>query len=171
MAAQSSGEPEYGGWFENTGNYDGTVDGTGREEVRITVGAKGNGGHFAFDPPAVRIDPGTTVVWEWSGKGGAHNVAAENGDFESEMTDEAGHTFERTVERRGIVKYACVPHEAMGMKGALVVGGAGTGSPPNADLADTLAIGGGIGLAGALFAVFALGTRSEARKRRRNADR
>ncbi|MFB6170080.1 MAG: hypothetical protein ABEJ06_02935, partial [Haloarculaceae archaeon] len=54
-AAAQSG-PDYGGWFDDVGNYDGTtVDRTGQDQVTITVGAQGNGGTFAFDPPAVRV--------------------------------------------------------------------------------------------------------------------
>jgi halocyanin-like protein len=113
----------FGGWMGDVGNYDGVVDATGRSEVTVTVGASGNGGNFAFGPAAVQVDPGTTVLWEWNGKGGQHNVVAEEGgDFESELTAEAGITFEQTFESEGVVKYYCTPHRALGMKGVVVVG-------------------------------------------------
>lgn len=119
----SSGEPDYGSWFDGVDNYDGTVDATGREEVRITVGTEGNGGNFAFDPPAVRVDPGTTVVWVWSGDGGTHNVAADGEPgYESEMLSEEGATYALQFEGEGMSKYVCTPHEAARMKGAIVVG-------------------------------------------------
>lgn len=166
-----SSEPDYGGWFSNVSNYTETVDKTGQREVSITVGAKGNNGNYAFEPPAVRIDPGTTIIWEWSGKGGVHNVAAEDGSFESKMTDEAGFTFEQTIESPSILKYACVPHKVMGMKGALVVSGAqaGTGSNSGTGIGDLLAIGGGLGLAGTLLAMFAFGVKSKTRKHQPNS--
>ena len=120
-AAAQSGP--FGGWMGDVGNYDGVVDATGRSEVTVTVGASGNGGNFAFGPAAVQVDPGTTVLWEWNGKGGQHNVVAEEGgDFESELTAEAGITFEQTFESEGVVKYYCTPHRALGMKGVVVVG-------------------------------------------------
>ncbi|MFC5367141.1 halocyanin domain-containing protein [Salinirubrum litoreum] len=163
QSEQSTG-PEYGGWFENVGNFDGTADRTGESEITITVGAEGNNGTYAFDPPAVRVDPGTTVVWEWSGKGNAHNVVAEDGSFESELTTDAGHTFEQTFEATGVYKYACVPHEMMGMKGVVVVGGRGSGGGAGEssgyDFEDLFALGSGLGLVGALFATFALGSRN-----------
>ena len=109
-------------WFDNVDNYDGVVDETGADEVTIEVGAQGNDGAFAFGPAAVRVDSGTTVVWEWTGEGGQHNVVAEDGSFESELVGDEGHTFEFTPEDSGVFKYACGPHKAMGMKGALVVG-------------------------------------------------
>jgi halocyanin-like protein len=121
-AQDSNSGADLPGWFEDVGNFEGVVDETGKSEVTVEVGAQGNGGAFGFGPAAVRVDPGTTVVWEWTGEGGTHNVVAEDGAFESESVGEAGHTFEHAFEEEGITKYVCTPHEAMGMKGAIVVG-------------------------------------------------
>ncbi|MEF8867986.1 MAG: halocyanin domain-containing protein, partial [Haloarculaceae archaeon] len=129
-AAQESGGVDFGGWFEDVSNYDGVVDRRGQSEVTVTVGAAGNGGNFAFGPAAIRVDPGTTVIWEWNGQGGGHNVVAEEGtdySYESELVSEAGFTFEHTFEQEGISKYYCVPHRSLGMKGAVVVGDQGAG--------------------------------------------
>lgn len=115
-------EPDYGGWFDDVENFDGTEDATGQEEVRIAVGAPGTGGDFAFEPAAVRVDPGTTVVWEWTGEGGQHNVYDDGVGYESPMYSDAGATYALTFDGEGISKYACAPHESMGMKGAVVVG-------------------------------------------------
>ncbi|MFB6232673.1 MAG: halocyanin domain-containing protein [Haloarculaceae archaeon] len=123
-AAQAS---PYDGWFADTDNFDGTVDRTGQDTVTVTVGAGSTG--IQFDPPAIAIDPGTTVIWEWSGQGGSHNVVAQNGSFESELVGEAGHTFEHTFGEgtdSEIIKYVCEPHQALGMVGAVAVGGAVT---------------------------------------------
>jgi halocyanin-like protein len=115
----------FGGWMSDVGNYDGVVDQTGSDEVTVTVGAEGNGGNFAFGPAAINVDPGTTVVWEWNGEGGQHNVVTEEGaDFESELSSEAGFTFEQTLEEEGVIKYFCQPHRALGMKAVVVVGDA-----------------------------------------------
>ncbi|MFC4552916.1 halocyanin domain-containing protein [Halorussus sp. GCM10023401] len=99
----------------------------------------GNGGSFAFEPAAVRVDPETTVIWKWSGEGGSHNVAVEDGSFGSEMTGDAGHTLEQTFEADGVAKYACVLHEPMGMKGAVVVGDVGREAQPDCVSAEPLA--------------------------------
>jgi halocyanin-like protein len=150
---------DYGGWFEGVGNFDGTVDKTGSNEVTVTVGADGNNGPYAFDPPAIRVDPGTTIVWEWSGNGGSHNVVDNDGGFQSDLVGKGGTTFEQTFEERGIVKYVCTPHESMGMRGAIVVGS------PESDAGysrgDLLTLGGGVGLAGGLVALFGFGTASD----------
>ena len=104
--------------------YDGTImDYTGQDEVTVAVGAGDVG--FAFDPAAIRIDAGTTVVWEWTGEGGGHNVAsAENNEVEfdnGETISEEGYTFERSFDNAGNQLYECTPHRANGMLGAIEV--------------------------------------------------
>jgi halocyanin-like protein len=112
-------EPDYDGWFDDVENYEGTLDMTGRDEVEVSNGAGDEG--LLFDPPAILVDPGTEVTWEWTGEGGSHDVTEVDGAFESELTDEAGHTFSHTFEEEGTFLYVCSPHEAMEMKGAVVV--------------------------------------------------
>jgi halocyanin-like protein len=172
VSAEQSTGPDYGDWFADVDTFEGTTDATGRSEVRIAVGADGNNGYYAFDPPAVRVDPGTTVVWEWSGRGDSHNVVAEDGSFGSELTNEAGFTFEQTFDERGVHRYVCVPHRTMGMKGAVVVGERGGGPDESSgfDLTDTLTLGGGLGLVGLLVTAFALGSREEIGGPDRDAD-
>ncbi|AZH24559.1 halocyanin domain-containing protein [Haloplanus aerogenes] len=117
----SGGTPSFDGWMENVGNYDGVADETGSSEVTVAVGASGNGGNFTFDPAAIRVSTGTTIVWEWTGQGAQHNVAAEGGGFESDLSSEEGYTFEHTFSEAGTYKYVCTPHRTLGMKGAVVV--------------------------------------------------
>ncbi|GAB7010327.1 halocyanin domain-containing protein [Halorubrum trueperi] len=104
--------------------YDGTIDDyTRQDEVTVSVGAGDVG--FAFDPAAIRIDSGTTVVWEWTGEGGAHNVVSAEesaSDFESgDAVDDEGATFEQSFDDAGIQLYYCLPHETSGMIGAIDV--------------------------------------------------
>ena len=122
-AGSGTAAAQYGGYLDDVDNYEGTVDYTGRDEVTVSVGAV-NG--LRFDPAAILIDSGTTVVWEWTGEGGAHNVVAEDETFDSgETVSEAGTTFEYTFENAGdgdTFNYYCTPHRAAGMKGAVAVG-------------------------------------------------
>ncbi len=122
-AAVAQADP-FEGWFDEVSNYEGVVDERGADEVTVAVGAPGNGGALAFGPAAVRVDPGATVVWEWTGEGGSHDVAAEDGAFASTATAEAGHTFERSFDAAAVHLYKCNPHEGLGMRGAVVVGDA-----------------------------------------------
>ncbi|NHX35571.1 nitrite reductase, copper-containing [Halolamina sp. R1-12] len=115
------GPAEFDGWFDNVDNYDGVVDRTGEDEITVQVGSQANGGGFGFAPAAVAVSPGTTVTWEWTGKGGSHDVQADDGSFASELSGEAGHTFSQTFDDTGTTKYYCMPHKTMGMKGAIVV--------------------------------------------------
>jgi nitrite reductase (NO-forming) len=113
--------PSFDGWFDTVDNYDGVTDATGQDTIEVEVGSQANGGGYGFSPAAVKVDHGATVKWTWTGKGGMHNVEADDGSFKSDMVQEAGHTFEHTFEGHGTTKYYCMPHKAMGMKGAIVV--------------------------------------------------
>ncbi|WP_254274184.1 halocyanin domain-containing protein [Haloarcula marina] len=110
-------------WLAGAGNFDGTVvDRTDRETATVTVGSEGNGGAFAFSPPALKISAGSTVRWEWTGEGGGHNVVFDGHDINSGgVTPDAGTTFEHTFETTGQYLYSCLPHRALGMKGAVIV--------------------------------------------------
>lgn len=97
------------------------MDRTGEQAIEVLVGAAGNGGAFAYDPPAIRISAGTRVVWRWTGDGGAHDVVAVDESFRSDLTAEADATFEHTFDGPGRYPYYCTPHWQVGMKGAVVV--------------------------------------------------
>ncbi|WP_224450269.1 halocyanin domain-containing protein [Haloprofundus salilacus] len=108
-------------WMADALNYDGVVDETGTDEVTVTVGADAASGPYAYDPAAVRVSRGTTVVWKWVAASGAHNVVDEGGAFESELYSRGNATFEYTADEPGTYLYFCTPHRGLGMKGALVV--------------------------------------------------
>ena len=122
-AGTVAAQPSFGGWMSDVGNYSEVVDETGSSEVTVQVGTEANGGAFGFGPAAVQVDPGTTVIWEWTGEGGQHNVVAQDGaSFDSELVADAGFTFEHTFEEEGVTTYYCQPHQSLGMKGVVVVG-------------------------------------------------
>jgi len=106
-------------YLNNVDNYDGVVDETGNDQVTVEVGTEANGGNFGFGPPPSRS---TRNDGRLGVGGGSHNVEAEDGSFESELTDEEGFTFEQTFDEEGVVEYFCMPHKSMGMKGIVVVG-------------------------------------------------
>ena len=118
--------PDFGSYLEDANGFDESsiTDARGEDEVTVDVGA---GDGLAFGPAAVWVDPGTTIIWEWTGEGGAHNVVPEEGEagFEHPDTvDEEGYTYEYEVteEDAGITNYKCEPHEGQGMKGGVAVG-------------------------------------------------
>ena len=109
-------------YLSNVGNYDGpVVDERGSSSVTVSVGTEGNGGNYAFSPPAVIVDAGTTVQFEWTGKGQQHNVVNEGGNYGSELYAKAGTHFERAFDSTGVSRYFCRPHRGLGMKGVVVV--------------------------------------------------
>ena len=109
---------------DNSANlYEGeATDETGASEVTVEVGA---GEGLAFSPAAILVDSGTTITWEWTGEGGAHNVQS-TGDSATEFSsgsaqDGADITFSQTFEESGNQLYLCNPHQAVGMYGAVIV--------------------------------------------------
>ena len=150
------GEPDYGGFLDQVGNFDGTtVDATGQDTATVEVGVQANGGAFGFGPPAIHVDNGATIEFEWTGEGGGHNVVSDGeGPLDSgSAVSSAGVNYEYTFEEDGIYPYVCVPHEGLGMKGAVVVGtdyptqssgggggGGGSGPPEVPNSAKTLGV-------------------------------
>ncbi|MES3160751.1 MAG: halocyanin domain-containing protein [Halorubrum sp.] len=129
VAGQGAGEVDFEGYL---GGVDGGFrDLRGEDEVRVEVGASGNGGNLAFSPAGIWIDEGTTVVWEWTGEGGGHNVVTDDQNTAFENThdldsgspvDEAGYEYEHTFEDPGRTGYVCTPHRGVDMFGAVAVG-------------------------------------------------
>lgn len=115
-------EPNYRGWFDDVSNYEGTLDYRDASDVTVDVGVEGGIGYFKFGPPAIAVSSGTDVVWEWTGRGGAHNVVAEHGRFDSgDPVDDEDETFTYTFESPGVYRYLCEPHESQAMLGAVFV--------------------------------------------------
>ena len=133
---------------ETAENAKRVVDRRGKSEVTIGVGASGNGGSFAFSPAAVRVSPGTRVVWRWVDAPGSYNVAALDGAFESVFVSDPGHEFARTFGTERVVKYGCGAYADIGMRGVVVVGDGSFGF--ELDDIDAGAVGTGLGLAALL---------------------
>ena len=152
------GSPDWGGYLSSANNYgDSTEDLRGQSEVTISVGAGENG--LAFDPAAAWVDTGTTVIWEWTGNGGNHNVVSDESDIDSgAAVGTEGETYEVTFEESAIHKYYCSPHQSSGMLGALAVGDdvptvqpdTGGGGPTLPDNAKILGIASGFAMASTL---------------------
>jgi plastocyanin len=115
-------------------------------EVRAVV--SNDGADVYFDPAGLHVQPGDTV--RWIQVNGYHSVTAyhpANGDRELRIPERAapwdsgmllaefpaaGSTFEHTFTIPGVYDYLCVPQEAAGMVGRIVVGEpvAGSGTRP-----------------------------------------
>ena len=125
-AAAQEVEPDWPSGAEgNVGSY---TDARGQDSVTISVGAGDQG--LAFDPTLVWVDEGTTITWEWTGAGGAHNVQTVDGGGPASLDsgdpvgeEGATYEYETSGEDAGITHYHCVPHTAVGMHGGLAVGG------------------------------------------------
>mgnify|MGYP006298227721 CR=1 FL=1 len=97
----------------------------------------------AFEPAELTVKKGDTVAWKHAG-GEAHSVTAyeselpegaaywASGGFDSEKAAregwekgtgavQSGQSYVHTFETAGTFEYLCVPHEAAGMTGTIVV--------------------------------------------------
>lgn len=106
--------------LSNVGNYDGFEDLRGQSSATVEVGVEANGDFWGFGPPAIRVDSGTTITWDWTGEGGSHNVIDEDGAYESDLYTEAGQTFEYTFDTAVTSRFFCEPHDNVGMKGVVI---------------------------------------------------
>lgn len=118
-------EPEPGDWFDGVRHYDGFEDHTGEDRVTVRVGAGDDG--FRFDPPAITVDPGTSLAFEWTGEGGDHEVAEADDEWSNPegLVGDAGHVWEREFTEAGTHRYECWPHSGQGMRGAIFVDATG----------------------------------------------
>lgn len=105
-------------WLRSARGIERVEDQTGEDEVLVEVGG-GNGLQYA--PAAVRVDPGTTVRWRWTGQGGLHDVSFLNADVSTALRGEAGAEFSYTFDAPGEYRYECTPHSGVGMRGAVIV--------------------------------------------------
>ncbi len=78
-------------------------------------------GTFVFEPPAVRIEAGTTVEWEWVGGEVPHSVTHVDEAFDSGVLVGDGKTWSYTFENPGVYKYCCTPHQSQNQKGVVFV--------------------------------------------------
>jgi halocyanin-like protein len=108
----------------NLGSYQ---DARGESEVTVQVGAGDQG--LAFDPTLLWVDTGTTITFEWTGNGGAHNVQTVEGGGPASLDsgdpvgeEGATYEYETSEDDAGITHYHCVPHTSVGMHGGLAVG-------------------------------------------------
>jgi len=89
-----------------------------------------------FDPIGVRIQTGQTVRWIMASPGNPHTTTAYHprnashslripeaaAPWDSGFLVKPGDTFEVTLTVEGVYDYFCLPHEAAGMVGRIVVG-------------------------------------------------
>ncbi len=104
--------------------------------VEVRMRSEDLGAEVWFDPIGVRIEPGQTVRWIMTSPGNPHTTTAYHprnaghslripeaaAPWDSGFLLNPGDTFEATLTIEGVYDYFCLPHEAGGMVGRIVVG-------------------------------------------------
>ena len=85
--------------------------GSGPSTFDVNIVEGGSTDEWGYDPPALEVGVGDTVVWTNTGAV-AHTVTADDGSFDSGSI-EPGATWEYTFEEVGEFKYHCDPHPFM----------------------------------------------------------
>jgi plastocyanin len=104
--------------------------------IEIQMRSSPRGEEVWFDPIGVGIEPGQTVRWIMASPGNPHTTTAyhpRNANHSLRIPEAAvpwdsgflvkpRDTFEVTLTVEGVYDYFCLPHEAAGMVGRIVVG-------------------------------------------------
>lgn len=104
--------------------------------VEIRMLSTPRGEEAWFDPIGLRIEPGQTVRWIMASPGNPHTTTAyhpKNANHSLRIPETAAPwdsgflvhveaTFDVTLTVEGVYDYFCLPHEAAGMVGRIVVG-------------------------------------------------
>jgi plastocyanin len=116
---------------------------TARTVEEIEMRSDATGSRVWFDPIGLYVEPGTTV--RWIVRENVHATAAYHPDndrhslripetavpWDSGYLVHPGDHFDVTLTIPGVYDYYCLPHEAVGMVGRIVVGrAAGPGAEP-----------------------------------------
>ena len=125
--------PQDEGQSGGEGQTGGSSGGPSRSAAATVNMVSTSGGDQVFDPDVVWLEAGGTVTFvNESGSHSATAYAEANGKpnripegaaaFDSGFLAEQGAEFEHTFETEGVYDYFCIPHEALGMVGTIVVG-------------------------------------------------
>lgn len=115
------GTPPVSQWVGEANGFDGSVtDRRGESEVTVEVGA-GSDGH-TLAPPAVLVDRGATVTWEWVGDDQHYIVRQERVD-RGDVPDPKVAPFSesKTFDEIGMYRFACTQHHTEGERGTVIV--------------------------------------------------
>ncbi|GAB6088460.1 hypothetical protein JCM12856_00530 [Spirochaeta dissipatitropha] len=99
----------------------------------VIIGMYTSGGSSYSDPVGIHVEPGTTI--RFVNRSGMHSATAYHGDFgrtlripegaepwDTSLLTRRNEEFEITLTVEGVYDYFCIPHEASGHVGRIIVG-------------------------------------------------
>lgn len=110
----------------------------------VVIGMYAGAGRNYNDPLGLHVEPGTTV--RFVNRSGMHSATAYHPDngrdrripdgaqaWDSGLMSRRDQQFEVTLTVEGVYDFFCIPHEAMGHVGRIIVGDPEASPPPPAD--------------------------------------
>lgn len=101
---------------------------TGGQEHLVKMMFDEETGELLFEPARIEIKSGDTVTWVQVDEFNEHNVVSypdgipKGADlFEGPLLNEVGQKYSVTFTKAGTYRYHCHPHEALGMRGVVIV--------------------------------------------------
>lgn len=89
--------------------------------VRVENQDIGGSGEYKFVPDEFKFDVGETITFEMSAETEYHTFTVDDLDIDEEMDAGETITFTYTFDRAGEFEIICIPHQAFGMTGVIVV--------------------------------------------------
>ena len=94
---------------------------TTADVVRVENRDIGGSGEYKFVPADFNFELGESVTFEMSAETEFHTFTVDDLDIDEEMDAGETITFSYTFDRAGTFEIICIPHQAFGMKGVIVV--------------------------------------------------
>lgn len=89
--------------------------------VRVENQDIGGSGEYIFVPSEFNFEVGQTVTFEMSAETEYHTFTVDDLEIDEEMDAGETITFTYTFDRAGEFEIICIPHQAFGMTGVIVV--------------------------------------------------
>ena len=104
------------------------------DEIHIKMLDTSDSGPLMFEPGFVKVNPGDTLVFEPTQKGGHSTVSVLVPPGAQPWTGAPDKETRVKLDKEGVYLYACAAHRMMGMVGVVLVG-----NPVNLEEAKTIA--------------------------------
>ena len=119
VVAKLATDPQFGGIVEPTpvGNPD-ITDGT---PVAVRMQDPGGSGVYAYDPATITVNAGEPIIFTLVAESEFHTFTIAEFGLDAQVEANESLSFGFQFDEPGTYSQICIPHESLGMVGAVVV--------------------------------------------------